>query len=122
MSTAATNDKQPIFNNPLDAVGKPVWLAIMVIGFIWWWPAGLVALAALAWTGRLEAFVPSRLTGYAFFGSGNVAFDEHRREMLREIDSEQERFRVFREKVAQAKDKSELDSFLAEQTKAKKKR
>src|ERR1041385_4182680 len=28
----------------LDDIGKPAWIALMIAGFVGWWPIGLVAL------------------------------------------------------------------------------
>ena len=29
----------------LDDLGKPAWIALMILSFIWWWPLGLAILA-----------------------------------------------------------------------------
>ena len=34
-------------------VPKPVWIALMILGFIAWWPIGLVVLALLIGSGRM---------------------------------------------------------------------
>ena len=36
----------------LDDMGRPAWIAIMVLGFILFWPFGLAVLAFLIWSGR----------------------------------------------------------------------
>ena len=36
----------------LDEIGKPVWSALMVLGFALFWPVGLALLAFLLWSGR----------------------------------------------------------------------
>ncbi len=33
----------------LDDYGKPAWIAVMVAGFILFWPVGLAVLAYLLW-------------------------------------------------------------------------
>ncbi|MHA1569148.1 MAG: DUF2852 domain-containing protein, partial [Alphaproteobacteria bacterium] len=37
----------------LDDYGRPAWIAIMVVGFILFWPIGLAILAYLIWSGRM---------------------------------------------------------------------
>ena len=97
----------------LNSVGKPVWLLLMIAGFIWWWPAGLAVLAYLAWTGRLGAWVNVQPWMPKFWGSGNVAFDEHRTDILQQLEAEQKEFGGFIADLKKAKDKSEFDQFMA---------
>jgi hypothetical protein len=37
----------------LDEFGKPAWIALMVLGFMVWWPVGLVILAFTIGSGRM---------------------------------------------------------------------
>ena len=37
----------------LDELGKPAWIALMILGFIVWWPLGLATLAFLFGSGRM---------------------------------------------------------------------
>ena len=37
----------------LDEFGKPAWIALIVLGFMAWWPLGLVVLAFTIWSGRM---------------------------------------------------------------------
>ena len=37
----------------LDDLGRPAWIALMVVGFILFWPVGLAILAYLIWSGRM---------------------------------------------------------------------
>jgi hypothetical protein len=37
----------------LDELGKPAWIALMVLGFVVWWPVGLATLAFIIWSGRM---------------------------------------------------------------------
>jgi hypothetical protein len=37
----------------LDEFGKPAWIALVVLGFIAWWPIGLAILAFTIWSGRM---------------------------------------------------------------------
>ena len=37
----------------LDDIGKPAWIALMIVGFLLWWPVGLVVLGYLIGSGRM---------------------------------------------------------------------
>src|SRR5262249_60164461 len=37
----------------IDDLGRPAWIALMVIGFIVFWPIGLAILAYIIWSGRM---------------------------------------------------------------------
>src|SRR5437016_5244187 len=37
----------------LDDLGKPAWIALMILSFIVFWPLGLAILAFLIWSGRM---------------------------------------------------------------------
>ena len=119
----------------LDDYGKPAWIAVMVLGFIVFWPIGLGSLAYLLGSGRMGCWGrngPGRWYGEhrgrhrngakGWFGgsgrqeasSGNHAFDEYREETLRRLEDEQKAFLDFLERLRQAKDKAEFDQFMAE--------
>src|SRR5882757_3001624 len=40
----------------LDELGKPAWIALMIFGFIVWWPLGLAALAFLIGSRRMACW------------------------------------------------------------------
>ena len=114
----------------LDEIGRPAWIALMVLSFIVYWPLGLAMLAFLIWSGRMgcrhhRGAGPGRWWqdaegaarrwyggGYAR-SSGNWAFDEYRTETLRRLEQEQQEFREFLERLRHAKDKAEFDQFMA---------
>jgi hypothetical protein len=127
----------------LDELGKPAWIALMVLSFIVFWPLGLAILAFLIWSGRMgcghyasydrwqhkmtrmqdkmdrmRAHGPGQGSGFGSWGrtpsSGNRAFDEYRTETLRRLEEEQQEFRDFLERLRFAKDKTEFDQFMAE--------
>jgi Protein of unknown function (DUF2852) len=122
----------------LDDFGKPAWIALIVISFILFWPAGLVVLGYLIGSGRMGCWTRqwSRHVGEGWQtrmqeraaqwggarradpssgpSSGNSAFDEYRAETLRRLEEEQSQFREFLERLRQAKDKAEFDQFMAE--------
>jgi hypothetical protein len=128
----------------LDDMGRPAWLALMVLSFIVFWPLGLAVLAFLLWSGRMghgwgcmrngdasrwqarfadkwerrsRGFWNER-RGEAFRGgfasSGNRAFDEYREATLKRLEDEQREFRDFLERLRLAKDRAEFDQFMAD--------
>ena len=119
----------------LDAYGKPAWIALIVLGFMVWWPLGLGALAFTIGSGRMGCgqhhwqnkmermqnkmdWMRSRMGGnpwsFAAPSSGNRAFDDYRAETLRRLEDEQREFREFLARLRLAKDKTEFDQFMAE--------
>ena len=109
----------------LDELGKPAWIALMVLGFVAWWPIGLATLAFIIGSGRMGCGHHGRWQqqqgANPFAGwwkdqrsSGNRAFDDYRAETLRRLEEEQREFRDFLERLRAAKDKAEFDQFMAE--------
>ena len=111
----------------LDEWGMGAWIALLVLGFIIWWPLGLGTLAFLIWSGRMGCWKRGevgrwqgeRVKEAANWwrqppSSGNRAFDEYRSETLRRLEEEQREFREFLERLRVAKDKTEFDAFMAE--------
>ena len=119
----------------LDAYGKPAWIALIVLGFMVWWPLGLSVLAFTIGSGRMGCgqhhwqnkmermqtkmdWMRTRMGGnpWSFYApsSGNRAFDDYRAETLRRLEEEQREFREFLERLRLAKDKTEFDQFMAQ--------
>lgn len=117
----------------MDELGKPAWIAFMVLGFIFYWPIGLAILAYLIWSRRMGCWAHRRDRGYpndgiqrfheaadrwwgprSYRASGNRAFDEYRAETLKRLEDEQSDFVAFLERLRQARDKAEFDQFMAE--------
>lgn len=108
----------------LDAWGKPAWLAVMVLGFILFWPLGLALLLYMIWGKQM--FGPScshRRSRESFFGrhgarawqsTGNQAFDSYKVETLRRLEDEQAAFEAFLQRLRSSKDKTEFDAFMDE--------
>jgi hypothetical protein len=44
----------------LDDVGKPAWIALMIVSFMLFWPAGLVVLGFLIGSGRMGCWTHQR--------------------------------------------------------------
>lgn len=122
----------------LDEFGKPAWIALIVLGFMAWWPLGLSVLAFTIGSGRMGCgyrggyghwqnkmdrmqtkmdWMRTRMSGGPWNytpSSGNRAFDEYRTETLRRLEEEQREFREFLDRLRFAKDKTEFDQFMAE--------
>lgn len=122
----------------LDDIPKPAWIALMVAGFIWWWPLGLATVAYLIWSGRMSCWrhgdsrwheqrqrwreQRDRMRddarrwwhGDRGASSGNRAFDEYREDTLRRLEEEQKEFRDFLDRLRHAKDKAEFDQFMTD--------
>ena len=121
--------------------GKSRWSAYeiiaMVLGFVVFWPLGLLALFVKLkngemWTGAAQGQAPWagwkmpssdswRSTSYGFASSGNAAFDDYKRTQLsrleeerRKLDEEQKAFREHLARLRKAKDQDEFDRFMAE--------
>jgi len=121
-------------DNKLDDLGRPAWIALMVLGFIVFWPIGLGLLAYLIWSGRMgcskgnhgrwqrrggarwrdEAMRFGGFNRASMRTSGNHAFDEYREETLKRLEEEQKEFSDYLERLRMAKDKAEFDQFMAE--------
>jgi len=123
----------------IDDLGRAAWLALMVLGFIVYWPIGLAILAYIIWSGRMgcspryadmqqwrdraaerwerkrERWVRhmQRYRG-GLRQTGNGAFDEYREEALRKLEEEANDFRAFLERLRMAKDRAEFDEFMGE--------
>lgn len=109
----------------LDARGKGAWIAAMIFGFILFWPVGLALLAYMIWSKRMFTSCSKRGTFSAartagFTSSGNTAFDSYKADMLKRLEDEQHAFETFLERLREAKDKSEFDTFMEERAEAAK--
>lgn len=128
----------------LDDWGRPAWIAVMVVGFVLFWPIGLAVLAYLIWSGRMgcsrnmawgddprthwerkKARLQEKIDrwsseggrswrGAGFSPSGNRAFDEYRDETLKRLELEAQEFKSFLDRLRHAKDKAEFDQFMAD--------
>ena len=105
----------------------PVWIALVILGFVLFWPLGLVILFYLMWSGKMRCCT-ERLASwkrdelkrwcipYGASGStGNMAFDEYREATLKRLEEEGREFTRFVERLRRAKDQDEFDRFMSEQ-------
>ena len=130
-----------------SALIRPAWtpatIALMVIGFMVFWPLGLAMLASIFWGDRLDGFKRdvNRATDGVFAGcrrgadkahrwghgprgmggrTGNVAFDDWRDKELERLAEERKKlddalteFDEYARELRRAKDQEEFDRFMA---------
>ncbi|MEZ5841662.1 MAG: DUF2852 domain-containing protein [Hyphomicrobiales bacterium] len=111
-----------------QALFRPAWtpltIALMVIGFVVFWPLGLAMLAYILWGDRFEdmlADVRGNVRRAGAGTSGNHAFDDYRQRELarleeerRRLDAEREEFSEFVRNLRRAKDQEEFDRFMTD--------
>ncbi|MFW8636202.1 DUF2852 domain-containing protein [Cribrihabitans pelagius] len=104
----------------LDSKGKGAWIAVMVLGFVFFWPVGLALLFYMIWSKRMFSKSACRRTSWMSSGysamksSGNHAFDAYKADTLRRLEREQHDFEAFLQRLREAKDKAEFDQFMDE--------
>ena len=131
-----------------SALIRPAWtpatIALMVIGFMVFWPLGFAMLAYIIWGDRLDGFKRdvNRATDGIFAGcrrgsdkaarwgngsarTGNVAFDDWREKELerlaeerRKLDDMLTEFDDYARELRRAKDQDEFDRFMAKRNKS----
>jgi hypothetical protein len=126
-----------VYEPRLNYRPSPGWIALTVLGFVFWWPVGLALLFYTigsrkmgCWSHdrfankmermqtkmeRMRGRMESRGFGFGPPTSGNRAFDEYRMETLRRLEDEQTEFKDFLDRLRHAKDKNEFDQFMAQQ-------
>ncbi len=121
------------------ALLRPAWtpatIAVMVLGFMIFWPLGLAMLAYIIWGDRLDTFkrdvnratddlaaqFKSKTNPAKYSRTGNVAFDDWREaelERLHEkrmkLDEMRAEFDDYSRELRRAKDQEEFDRFMAD--------
>ena len=121
-----------------NALIRPAWtpatIALMVVGFMVFWPLGLAMLAYILWGDRLDGVKRdvNRAAEGLFAGcrtksrrtardTGNVAFDEWREKELDRIEEERRKldemraeFDSYLRELRRAKDQEEFDRFMSD--------
>ena len=99
----------------LDARGRGAWLVAMAIGFVLFWPLGLVLLAYMIWSERMTCKTWTRRSHRSADrgATGNAAFDAYRAETLKRLEDERAAFTSFLDQLRAAKDQAEFDQFMA---------
>jgi hypothetical protein len=110
-----------------DDLPMPTWIALMILGYVLFWPLGLVVLTYLIWSGKMMCcfggLARSKSDGLKRWAvpdgeprsTGNMAFDEYREATLKRLEEERVEFTKFLERLRHAKDKAEFDQFMSEQ-------
>lgn len=123
------------------AMIKPAWspltIALMVLGFIIFWPLGMAVLAYILWgeyfggsREKAESWIANQKhsfksrggcghRGYHRSATGNAAFDEYRDEQLkrleeerRKLDEDRAAFEEYLANLHKARDREEFDRFM----------
>lgn len=131
-SASATHARQGVWSWParaeawLDARGRKAWVVAIVLSFVLFWPAGLALLAYALWSSKMSGTCAAkRHNGQrgrdwsrrdwsrpVYQTSGNTAFDSYKETALKRLEEEQEAFASFLQRLRDAKDKQEFDSFM----------
>jgi len=111
---------------------NPLTIALMIGGFVIFWPLGLAVIAYVLWGDRIvdilrEMSSDFRAHGKAHFGGGaqtsqaggNAAFEAYRQAELKRLEEERRKldtmraeFDAFVDELRRAKDKDEFDRFM----------
>jgi Sec-independent protein translocase protein TatA len=133
------------------ALIKPEWsfvtIALMVLGFIMFWPLGLAVLAYIIWgekfggsadkagdwinknKSRMSSCKSHKGKGYksSHHSTGNAAFDEYRQEQMKRLNEERQRldeeineFHDYMRHLHMARDREEFDRFINERKRSSK--
>lgn len=120
-----------------SAMLRPAWtpatIALMVLGFIAYWPLGLAMLAYILWGDKLGnvktevnkitdgMFSNCRRAVHTPSSTGNAAFDDWRSKELdrlneerRKLDAMRDEFDNYVRELRRAKDQGEFDRFMTE--------
>ena len=114
----------------------PATIALMVLGFIFFWPLGLAMLAYILWGDRLGPWkrdmetkmdgmfscgrrAADRFNATSFHATGNAAFDDWRRSEIeriekerRKLDEVRDEFDSYMRELRRARDQEEFDRFM----------
>lgn len=124
-----------------SALLRPDWtpatVALMVLGFMVFWPLGLAMLAYIVFGDRFRSFKQTanqtadglfskcRSNGFraTHFSTGNVAFDDWRKAELDRLEEERRKldemradFDRYARELRRAKDQEEFDRFMRERS------
>lgn len=113
----------------LDSKGKGAWIAVMVLGFVFFWPVGLALLFYMIWSKRMFNSSCRHRSGShgkswgrhnrsSMSNTGNSAFDAYKTDTLARLEREQNDFEAFLTRLRESKDKVEFDAFMNERAKA----
>ncbi len=124
-------------NTLIRPAWTPITIAMMIFGFMIFWPLGLAMIAYIIWGDRLDQITSevnratdsfagscsrrARHHGWGHQPSGNVAFDEWREAELERLDEERRKLNEMRKEfdeysreLRRAKDQQEFERFMAD--------
>jgi hypothetical protein len=113
----------------LDARGRKAWVVAIIVAFVFFWPAGLALLGYAIWSRKMFGNCSHRRHHHhdrsarwagrgVYMTSGNTAFDTYKDNALKRLEEEQEAFTAFLNRLRDAKDKQEFDSFMDDRARA----
>jgi len=123
-------------NSMIRPAWTPATIALMVLGFVVFWPLGLAMLAYILWgdrfhdmardakeqwkTSPMKDAVNRMGQGSYHMRTGNVAFDDYRERELKRLEEERAKldtmraeFDDFLRELRRARDQEEFDRFMA---------
>lgn len=119
-------------NYPIKPAWTPLSIALMVIGFITFWPLGLAMLAWIVWGEQMADWWETNRSGFsakygratrgfATASTGNEAFEEYRRNELERLERERGKledeareFELYMRELRKARDREEFERFMRE--------
>lgn len=120
-------------NYPIKPAWTPLSIALMVLGFITFWPLGLAMLAWICWGEQMVDWWENNRSGFSAkanrmsrpfattASTGNEAFEEYRRNELERLERERRRledeareFEVYMRELRKARDREEFDRYMRE--------
>ncbi|HZP19091.1 MAG TPA: DUF2852 domain-containing protein [Bauldia sp.] len=123
-----------VYSHAMRPVFSPVAILLTILGFMLFWPLGLVMLAFVLWGGHAYRYRQQfhemcggwrrdweRSGPRGFSRSGNSAFDDYRERELRRLDEERRKldeerreFEAYVRNLRRARDQEEFDRFQRE--------
>jgi hypothetical protein len=100
----------------------PLAIFAVIMGFVVWWPLGLLAIGYILWGGSIDGLLDNAAEEVKAWlrrkpgpgSSGNAAFDSYKAETLKRLEEEEAAFAAYVQKLRDARDRSEFERFLAE--------
>ena len=141
-SMPMTNFRRDRSDTPYAAAPQPVVVQILslllfggfaivatVLAFVAFWPAGFALAVILAWYGFGPVLhqrpTPQNMDWVSTLApqppsdrSGNTSFDAYRADVMKRLEDEQHTFEGFLDRLRDAKDESEFDTFMDDRARA----
>jgi hypothetical protein len=103
----------------------PLSVFAVILGFIVWWPLGMLAIGYILWGGSIDGLVDDLATeAKKWFNhapkkqssTGNAAFDAYKEQTLKQLEEEEASFAAYIQKLREARDRDEFERFLSERS------